>query len=670
MAKKTNNGLQLTLFPPASDWRPPALSELPQDWRLFPRISLDTEGCDPQLSTLGCGARRGAYITGFSFGVPELGRGFYVPVNHFGGDNVADPVRAMEYLRYQAKHYEGEIVGARLGYDLDMLGTTAGVEFNPNVRFKDVQVAEPLIDELQYSYSLDNILERHGLPKKDETLLREAAATYRVDPKKEMWKLPARYVGAYAERDAMGPLELLAKQEEIIKRDELERAWDLGVRLLPVLVRMTRLGVAVDFDQLDKMERFSIAQETAAWGEVLRHSGVHIKVGDAMKAEVVAQALVACDIIPPTTPKTAKPSIDRLWLSTIKHPVATAIRRARQMSQLRTTFVDSVRRHEVKGRIHATFNQTRMEDESGQEIGAAFGRLSCSDPNMQQQPARDPEIGPEWRKCYKPDDGGQWASLDFSQQEPGLMLHFACASGPRRLGSVAHAAAMAAAQLKYSDPTVDYHTMFTSYAAAAGAFGSKITQEWVLSQPKNSKELKLYRDPCKNIFLGICYGSGGAKVCHTLGLPTKWIQSKRTGGMIEIAGDEGQRLLDNVDRGVPWLRKTTEAVEAVAKQRGYIMTLYGRRLHFESDGRGGYDWTYRAMNRTVQGSAAEQTAEGMIALDSMGVRLQLQVHDELNMTVINREQAQGYARVMEGAVTLMVPNRVDVEVGPSWGEAK
>lgn len=649
--------VQLSLFPPESAWRPPRLSELPQDWSLLPRLGVDTETCDLQLSELGCGARRGAFLAGISL-CGEGDRPWYLPLAHQGGDNVESPEQALRYVREQAARYQGEVVGANLNYDLDMLAE-AGVVFHPNCRFLDVQVAEPLLDELQHDYSLDAILERHGMPKKEEVLLKEAASAFRLHPKKDLWRLPARYVGPYAEADASRPLELLRKQEAVIQRDGLGRVWDLGIRMLPVLLKMRRRGIRIDFDQLDRVEKFSIAQESQAWGEVLRLSGIHVKLGDGFKAEVVAQAFRAVEIEPPRTPKTGAPSIDKYWLETIKHPVAAAVRRARKFSQLRTTFVASVREHAIRGRVHTTLNQTRMEKEGGGEGGAAFGRLSSSDPNLQQQPARDPEIGKMWRKVYLPDEGAQWASLDFSQQEPGLMLHYAVASGPERLGASAHAAAVAAAEQKRRDPKVDYHTMFTSFA-----YG-----DWVLLEDKKSPRLKAVRDPCKNIFLGICYGSGGAKVCKTLGLPTQWIMSRRTGAMVEIAGPEGQAILDKVDRGVPWLRKTAETVETVAKSRGYIRTLMDRRLHFKPDGQGGYEYTYRAMNRAVQGSASEQTAESMIRLDEMGADLLLQVHDELDENIESREQAEAHAREMENVVQLHVPSRVDVEIGPSWGEA-
>src|SRR6478736_472016 len=206
--------LQGTLFAPESAWRPPNLADLPQDWNAYDRVAIDCETCDPTLKKLGPGVRRGSYVTGVALGF-GMQEGYYLPVRHLGGDNMDDPEQVWAYLRYQAKHFRGEVVGAKISYDIDFLAQ-AGVEFGPDVLFRDVQVAEPLINELHKSYSLNSCLARHDLPLKDESLLREAASAYRIDPKAEMWKLPARYVGAYAEGDVTLPLQLLRRQEQIL----------------------------------------------------------------------------------------------------------------------------------------------------------------------------------------------------------------------------------------------------------------------------------------------------------------------------------------------------------------------------------------------------------------------------------------------------------------------
>ena len=149
------------------------------------------------------------------------------------------------YLKVNAKHFKGEYVGAYLSYELDYW-LEAGIEFHPEAKFRDVQIADPLINELHTTYKLDAIAKRYGLPGKDETLLKQAATVYGVDPKSGLWKLPSRYVGTYAEADVTQPLEILKRQEPLIKHHELERIWDLETDVLPVLVNMRRRGIRID----------------------------------------------------------------------------------------------------------------------------------------------------------------------------------------------------------------------------------------------------------------------------------------------------------------------------------------------------------------------------------------------------------------------------------------
>jgi len=646
--------LQQPLFAPASSWTPPQASDLPSDWNVSRRIGLDTETCDPTLKTLGPAVRRGGFIAGISFAM-SAERGHYLPLRHLGGDNVLDPRLALGYVKFQARKFTGEVVGANLQYDLDYLAQ-AGIEF-PLATFRDVQVAEPLLDELQFSYGLDNILSRHGLPGKNEEALRRAALEYGLDPKADLWKLPARYVGPYAEADATLPLRLLEKQEVELRVQGLWGVWDLESAVLPALVRMRRRGVAVDFDRLDRVERFSVAEERKAWAEIQRHTGISIAVGDGMKAEVIARALEQQGIRVPKTGKTGKPSITRDWLSTLDTPVAGLIRRGRQMSQLRSTFVSSIREHAVNGRIHCTFNQLRKttDDDSGDEQGARYGRLSSVDPNLQQQPARDPEIGPMWRGIYIPEPGTEWCSLDYSQQEPRVAVHFAVLSGAERIGPAGYKSALEAAE-RYKDRSTDAHAMFTQMV-----YGDDVV---------NAKDFKHKRGQCKNIFLGICYGMGGPKLCRQVGLPTKIIEHWKTGRRMEVAGDEGQALLDRVNERVPYVKKTAEAVEAAARERGFVRTASGRKCRFPRDEAGNWDWTFKAFNRVIQGTSADQAKMALVELDREGAPLQLAVHDEFDCSVETREEGHRYAKIMEECLPLRVVSKVDTEFGPSWGEIK
>jgi DNA polymerase I-like protein with 3'-5' exonuclease and polymerase domains len=649
--------LQQALFPPDAPWRAPRLSDLPQDWNATPRLGLDTETCDPTLKTLGPAVRRGGFIAGISFALSE-DLAHYLPLRHLGGDNVEDPARALAYVRDQAANFRGEVVGAKLPYDIDYLAE-AGIVF-PHATFRDVQVAEPLLDELQYRYSLDSILERYGMDLKVEETLRRAAEEFRVDPKADLWKLPARYVGRYAEGDAIRPLQLLAKQEVELKAQGLWDVWNLESAVLPCLVRMRRRGVRVNFDRLDKIERFSRAEEAKVWAEVQRMTSVSIAVGDAMKPEGLARALESQGIYVPKTAggkgRMPKPSITKDWLEALDHPLGKLIRRGRQMSQLRSTFVASIRAHAVNGRIHCTFNQLRGEkdDGSGDGEGARYGRLSCQDPNLQQQPARDPELGPMWRSIYEADGGALWGQLDYSQQEPRWAVHFGVASGAERIGLPGYKSACEARDRYINDRKTDAHTMFTVM----------VHGEDVVTWP----DFKVKRDINKQIYLGICYGMGGPKLCRKVGMPTKVIAHWKTGKRIEVAGDEGQALLDRVNERVPYVKKTAEAVEAVAKDRGYVRTVSGRKCRFPLDEHGNPDWTFKAFNRVIQGSSADQTKTALVELDRAGYDILLQVHDEFDGNFETEAKAREAADIMENCTPCLVPAKVDVGVGPSWGE--
>lgn len=584
-----------------------------------------------------------------------------------GGDNLPE-TNVLSYLREQANRFSGEIVGANLQYDLDFLAED-GIKFRQVKAFRDIQVAEPLIDELQMSYSLNRIAETWDEGQKNETLFNDACNSLGIaycDRKKYLWKLPAKYVGPYAEEDAAMPLRILAKQEIEIERQNLHEVWNLESACLPVLVKMRRRGVKFDADKLAKIERFAIAEETKALSELHRKTGVKIKQGDTMKINAVVPALFAVGVKLPKT-ATGKWSVTKELMENIDHPVGAILRRARKMSQLRTTFVNSIRRHAVGNRIHCTFNQLRRQTDDGSSIeGAAYGRLSCSNPNLQQQPVRDEEIGPMWRSIYVADRGALWAQLDYSQQEPRMLLHFALLAGSCYLGGEASKKALEAQSRFIKDPKTDNHTMFTRLVYG----DNEVNEMLALDSQDAGKRFKIARDRCKNIFLGICYGMGGPKLCRSINLPVILVTHHKSGKIYERAGPEGQAMMDKVDNNVPYVRAMARFAEQRAKKMGYIKTLSGRRCRFPTDNFGNFDWTHKGLNRLIQGSAADQTKKAMADMDRAGIPLQLQVHDEFDFSVENKAQAELGAELMRNTYDLSVPSKVDVGLGPSWGEIK
>lgn len=886
--------MQFPLFQPSTDWRPPALSGLPS-WRDAKRVAVDVETNDPDLRELGPGVRReGCYIAGVAFAI-EDGPAFYLPVAHRGGGNL-DKKKAFQYLRDQAAVFKGDIVGANLQYDLDWL-EEAGVSYSPRF-FKDVQVAEPLIDELQYRYSLDAIAERYGIPGKSEDHMRKAAELFGFPQNKvkdNIWQLPSKHVGAYAEQDVRLPLQLLRRQEKIIDDQDLWRAFEMECRLLPVLVAMRRRGVAVDFEELEKVEAWARRKEIEALKKVTHLTGIRLAPSDTTKATALAPCLEKVGVKVPRTPKADLPSITTDFLKSVDHEIGALLISARKFNKTYGTFVSSIQRYHAAGRIHCTFNQLRRErDDGSDDQGTRYGRLSCSGPNLQQQPARDPEIGPRWRSVYIPDGDDLWACLDYSQQEPRWLTHFAAISGCR--------GAEAARQSYIEDPATDIHNYMAQltgldrdksktillgrcigygtlvhtdqglkqvqevtkhdllwdgieYVAHDGVIikgrkecinvgGTWLTPDhevatpdgwfqaqdlstlnrplgWFMasspskrlawdqeagSSPSNAvapvvkrllqaetiwspvnqhavmrvvtkrllrhlRNMETCRTPIVRDFLtefvqslvdvsqnhindtgsvespftlhgslieecfsntwshflggmthllrltgstmtetmnqetygssrtkktreivvfdilnsgprnrfcigaGLlasnCYGMGGAKFCFRVGLPTKTVISKRLGREIEVAGDEGQALLDKFDQEAPYVHEIALRAQYRAKSRGYIELIDGRRCRFpERPGGGDWEWTHKALNRLIQGCSAVQMKKAMVDAHEAGYNLQLQVHDEIDLTIQSISEAKDLEAIMLNAVECSVPHKVDIETGLSWGTVK
>lgn len=626
--------MQQPLFPPESDWRPPSMADLPS-WEGAADVGIDTETYDPNLKTTGPSVRTGGHVAGVSFSI-RGGPKHYLPIRHEGGDNL-DADQVLAYLRHQAGHFTGNIVGAHLMYDLDWLAEE-GIWFEAARRFKDIQIAEPLLDEHKWSYSLNNLASEWVGDQKDDGMMAQAAREYGMGKREHVgaWihKLAARYVGPYATQDADLVLRILDLQEAEIERQKLEHVWDLESRVLPVTVKMRRRGVRVNLERLAEVENRCTRERYEAAEFISRETGVSIGPDDAMKKGELVKALRAAghNIEP-------EDALDKQFIAGHEScPVVAALGRLRKWDTLRKLSIEPVKMHQIDGRIHATFNQLRRnkDDDKGLK-GAAYGRFSCENPNLQQQPSRDEDIAPIWRRIYEPEQEREWAANDYSQQEPRIVVHFAALLGLNGAAEFAE---------RYrSDPSTDYHQLVSE----------------LINVPR-----KLAKIPG----LAKIYGKGDKNLCRELGLPTKIITTRK-GRRIEVAGPEGQAILDRFAVKVPFCQELADVAEARAKQNGFVRTLSGRKCRFPRTDDGlNYDWTHKALNRIIQGSAADQTKEALVAVDAAGHFVQLQIHDEIASSVENREEASRIARLMEDVVQLEVPSKVDVEVGPSWGEAE
>lgn len=661
--------LQQDLFPPPSSWHPPRVSEL-VSFRDARRVAFDVETHDPNLTKLGMGSLRDGEIVGFSYAIDQ-GPRFYVPLRHRGGDNVEDPWRAIGWLREEAAAFEGELVGAHLQYDL-CFSLSSGVEFRNVHRFRDIQVGEALIDELADRYDLDSLCAKYQFEPKDTDMLEHAArvlckAKTNTDIKKAISQLPARYVGAYGEADADRPLLILREQEKEFERQGLADAWELESRVLPALLMMRRRGLLVDWDHLERLDKFARARCQMACDHVnTLHTSPPLRVQDLNRPDVLHRVLEAGGIHNPYRTARGKPSVTKEFLEAAPGEMGKAIREAKKWEKVRSTYIAGVRQHAINGRIHCTYNQTRGvgDDDSGDVEGAATFRLSCKDPNLQAQPGRDPEIGPLWRKTYIPDEGKEWTSNDYSQQEPRFTTHFAAMMDLPR--------AREAAQRYCDDPNTDNHQMMADLTGG-----------------------RVKRKEAKEIFLGICYGQGGAKTADKIGLPTsracrpprEWrkpfgtvyyedehpdtfLEAQMAGGYSwTSAGKEARVIIETLEREVPYVGALAKEVKKKAEKSGVIRTFFGHLAHFPRDSHLRDELLRKALNRLIQVSSAGQTKKALVDLHEAGEYIQLQVHDEIGGSVDDEAHAQRWGNTMRSGAQLMVPNKVDVETGPSWGES-
>jgi hypothetical protein len=444
---------------------------------------------------------------------------------------------------------------------------------------------------------------------------------------------------------------------------------------------MTRRGIPVDEDRLAQVEEWTKRREQEEYDIVNEHTKIAIPVGHSMDVDLLSRALKAAGLEDCIGMNTKGESVTKDLLAANQHPVAQALVRARQVATVRTTFVNGVRRHLVNGKIHCSFNQIRKtDDDTGDSSGVKYGRLSASHPNMQNQPGNsrfsgDNEIGPMWRSIYRPEDG--WTACDLKQQEPKWSFHYGAIL--EELGVEGVKGAIALCQRLTENPELDTYEPIVEIA-------------------------KVPRPRAKIIWLARSYGQGDGALCEALGLPTRLVvfsmsvfrdalnngvpkpEAKKmatvpadspegqavVGGFApwKGAGEEGKVIIDNFDREMPFLKVCADKAKDKANENGYVKLLSGRRCHFEKAG-GKYEWTHKAFNRIIQGTAAEQTKMITIAVSEAGFddNLILQVHDELDFRGFDDAQAKACADVMRHAVPMKMPTVVDIERGPSWGES-
>ena len=424
------------------DWNIP--SSYP-DLSPYPQIAIDLETYDPNLTTLGPGwARNDGFIVGIAVAAGD--QSWYFPIRHQNGHNL-DPKITMRWLSKQLATPHIDKLMHNATYDAGWL-RAEGVEVQG--RIIDTMIAAPLIDENRFSYSLNNLGRDYIDMRKDEKMLRAAAKDWGIDPKKDMWRLPASYVGAYAEQDAMMTLKLWDRLKVEISSQDLTHIFNLETSLIPLMVEMRARGVRVDLDKAEIARKGLRSKVQDIKTFIKDKTGVAIEPWAAASVQQVFEAL---NLQYPKT-EAGAPSFTKQYLNTHPHEVCQAIVRLREFDKADSTFIDSILRHEHKGRIHTEFHQLRSDDG-----GTVTGRFSSSSPNLQQIPARDPDIKRLIRGLFVPEEGQMWGSFDYSSQEPRLLVHFAASMPDHMRGPVVDSFVEG-----YQDDNFDFHQMVAEIA--------------------------------------------------------------------------------------------------------------------------------------------------------------------------------------------------------------
>jgi DNA polymerase I-like protein with 3'-5' exonuclease and polymerase domains len=618
------------------DWFP-KVHKMPSEWVMpdhFPdlseydEIAVDIETRDPGLKIAGPGyIRRQGEVIGIAVAVDGW-QGYY-PIAHETPPNM-DKGIVVKWLKKQCSYKKTNYIFHNASYDIGWLATL-GVDIQGKII--DTLIAAPLVDENRFRFDLNSLGKDYLQESKSETQLYEAAKMWGVDPKSELWKLPASHVGDYAEQDAALTLRLWHHLKKEIISQNLTNIFELETELFPVLFKMKQAGVKVDLDKAERIKNDLLSQENKIMASIKKLSGCNVEIWAAAS---VAKAFKSQGIPYDRTP-TGKPKFDKNFLASHDSPLAKMVVEAREINKARTTFIESILKHSHRGRIHAEIHQMRSD-----QGGTVTGRFSYSKPNLQQIPARNAILGPLIRSIFVPEKDCQWGIFDYSQQEPRLVVHYASLKG--------FSSAQNFIDQYHENDSTDFHQLVSDMAG-------------------------IPRKQAKTINLGLFYGMGKGKLMSQLGLD------------LEDASD----LLAGYHERVPFVKKLMHDTMYQAGKKGYLFTLLGRRCRFElwepvnewgskalplKEAQNEYGehmikraWTYKALNRLIQGSAADQTKKAMLELSKEGYLAHIQVHDELDFSIGSKKDQDRIQEIMETCIELLVPSKVDIELGKNWGEA-
>ena len=569
-------------------------------------------------------------------------RSVYLPVNH-PESSCLDERQVRRWTADLLARDNLRFVFHHAAYDLGWLRTAWGIE--PPARFDDTSAMAVMLDENRFSYQLNDCCRAEGIAGKDERLLKEAGAAFGFhgdSVKNNLWRLPARFVGPYAEADAVGTLRLAEIYRPRLEEEGVTGAYDVEIGLIPMCLEMRRRGIRVDLDLAEQAKAFLERKRDEQLQILSSQLGKPVCLEHIRQARWLEQTHDQEGISYPRTPKTGRGSFTAGkggWMRKHEHWLPSTIAAVERYAEAADKFVQGfVLDFQHNGRMHAQINQFR-----GEGGGTRSHRFSYSDPPLQQMPERDDEIAPLIRGLFLPEESEIWGVHDYSQQEYRMIVHVASILKCRDVEK--------AVKMYQDDPNTDFHNLVV---------------EWTGLERKSAKDTNFAK----------AFGAGVPKFA----------------AMIGKSVNEARKIFEQYDRLLPFVSEASRKCNRAAEERGYIKLIDGARCHFDfwvpirdqgatpmklerflkemGEQPRKRAWVHKAFNRYVQGSAARQTKAAMLWCWREKLVPMLQMHDDLNFSLSCEKDSHRIKEIMRDAIPLRVPVKVDSEYGRSWGLAR
>jgi len=654
--------------------------------------AVDLETYDPDLKTKGSGAiTKNGYVVGIAIATNK--QTLYFPIRHLHKTQNRDPKQTWRILN--KKLFQNEKIKKvfhNAMYDVCWIRSETGLM--PKGPLLDTMVAASLIDENRLRYTLDSLAKDYLKDTKYKYDLKEKsqASPYFInDPMSHMHELPYEMVKDYAEQDVNLTLRLWTLFEKEIHQTKtvtyqgktmhktLTNIFKLETALFPCLVEMRFKGVRIDIEKA-KVVGAKLKKRSDNLIKLIKtRTGIKIDMWAAASIKKLLDTLDIKDY--KETPKSKMPQLPKDYLKTHKNRFLRFIGKARECDKAQNAFVKGLLKFVHKGRIHANINQIRSD-----LGGTVTGRFSMSNPNLQQIPAKG-LIGRKMRELFLPEEGKRWGSFDYSQQEPRLVVHYALKN------KMDGAETLAEAYMK--DPSTDFHKIVAKMANIDRKTAKTINLGlfYGMGKTKLSMQLNLDKDEAKELFnnyhnkvpfvrnlsSGLQEFANTTQLIYTLEdrfcrfdkwepIDKEWNEEKRIFTVKRYEKNEKTGENETKEVTVPILpRRAAEDAYLAARARS-LQDPDPNAIFFTRSYQPAF--TYKALNKLIQGSAADMTKKAMVMLFKEGIIPHIQIHDELCVSIKNDEEALKVKNIMENAVRLEVPNKVDYASGDNWGNIK